>query len=140
MIRLRMKTDSTRLERQLSDIQERLTDFRPLFDILRREFLIRRIHEIFASDGEGAWPPTGRANPILRDTLALIQSYTQAGVAGNVNIETPTKLTWGSSLPYAQFHEFGTEKLPPRPVLEVLTSGIDGNTLARIADEWIQRL
>ena len=121
---------------ELRRIQGAVSNFAGLFQKLRYEFLIKRINEIFSSNGKGTWLPTKRTNPILRDTLRLMRSYTQAGAPGNINLETETKLTWGTDVFYAQFHEYGTSRLPARQVLGLL----DTSEIQKIAYEWVEEI
>lgn len=134
MVSVKVKTIS--VENEITQIKQDLNNFTTLFALIRREFLIKRIKEIFASDGYGTWAPTTRPNPILRDTLALYRSYTQPGVPGNINIETPTSLTWGSDIFYAEFHEYGTSNMIERPVLELL----DVSEIERLVEEWVESI
>lgn len=115
-----IQADLSPLERQIDRVIDDLRDPSWLFDIIRREFLIPRLMNVFDTDGKGTWLPTTRPNPILRDTRALERSYTQEGAPGNVNIERGTTLTWGSEIPYSVYHEFGTAHLPIRAVVGLL--------------------
>jgi len=138
MIRIKIRTRDT--ERQIATIQEQLRDLRPLWDIIRREFLVTNIRQIFASDGRGTWLPTSRPNPILRDTRSLFRSYTIPGAPGNINQATPTKLTWGSDIHYAQYHEFGTSRLPVRAVVGLLTGNGQERQLETMVERWVNGL
>lgn len=112
--------DLSPVERQIDRAIDLLEDPSWLLDVIRREFLIPRIMNAFETDGKGTWLPTTRPNPILRDTLALYNSYTDENAPGNINIESGTSLTWGSEIPYSVYHEFGTAHLPIRAVVGLL--------------------
>lgn len=133
---LKIEINTKPIVKRLSDIRDNLSDFSPLFSILRREFLQKRIREIFGTNGYGRWLPTTRPNPILRDTRALYRSYTQIGAAGNINIETSNSLIWGSDISYAHYHEYGTSRLTPREVISML----DTTEVTRITEEWVNSL
>lgn len=112
--------DLSPLEREIDSVIDTLDDLSWLWEVIRHEFLIPRLMNAFETDGKGTWLPTTRPNPILRDTLALYNSYTDEGATGNVNIERGTSLTWGSEIPYSVYHEFGTAHLPVRAVVGLL--------------------
>lgn len=124
--------------RELNRVRGRFRNFRPLFDIIRKRYLITSIRQIFRSNGRGTWAPTQRPNPILRDTRALIRSYTQPGARGNINRTTNRRLTWGSSIEYAQYHEFGRGRRR-RTVLELLTRPGEDRKVQALADRWVAR-
>ena len=134
---LRIRIDSTSVERELRRIKDQLDDLRPLWPHVRQEFLIHSILNVFATDGRGTWRPTARPNPILRDTRALFRSYTIAGAPGNINKSTARRLIWGSSIHYAPYHEFGTRNLPQRQVIGLLGTDVARQQLSAIVDRWV---
>ena len=140
MIRLSIETGDVR--REFTRIQREISDFRPLWQIVRSEFLVQNILEIFASDGRGTWPRTERPNPILRDTLRLFRSYTIPGAPGNINVETPTRLSYGSSVPYAQYHEYADRnpRIKQRQVLGLLTDDASSRELQEIVQRWVRTI
>ena len=127
------------IERRITSIRQELDDFRPLWHIVRREWLIDNILNIFATDGKGTWLPTSRPNPILRDTRRLFRSYTQPGAPGNINEETRNSLAWGSDVFYAQYHEFDDRapNLPVRTVIGLLTGPAEQLALQRLIERWV---
>jgi len=56
---------------------------------------------------------------ILQDTGALRTSVTAKGARGNIDLKTPTSLTWGTNLHYAKFHQDGTKHIPKREFLGI---------------------
>lgn len=139
---VRIKVQTRDVERQVTQLQEDLKDFRPLWSIIRREFLITNIMNIFASDGKGTWDPTSRPNPILRDTRRLFRSYTIPGAPGNINRETATKLIWGSDVHYAQYHEYADRNpaIPVRAVLGLLLDPGEQTQLNNLIERWVSGL
>ena len=92
---------------------------------------------IFASEGRGAWPQLSEAyarwkaknypgKGILDLTGAYISAATQIGAPGNVITTTENSLTYGvEGLDYPSFHESGTNRLPARPVFDLLAEDED---------------
>ena len=68
-----------------------------------------------------------RARP-LRDTERLMRSF-GAG-AEHVERVTATSLVWGTAVPYAGFHQFGTRRIPARPFLGLTPAAAE--TVGRI--------
>ena len=92
---------------------------------------------IFASEGRGAWPQLSEAyarwkaknypgKGILELTGAYRTAVTQIGSAHNVLETTDNSLTYGvEGLDYPVFHESGTNRLPARPVIDLLAEDED---------------
>ena len=87
---------------------------------------------IFASEGHGGWPQLSEAyarwkarnypdKGLLELTGAYRNAATQIGSPGNVITTTENSLTYGvEGLDYPSFHETGTNRLPARPVFDLL--------------------
>ena len=87
---------------------------------------------IFASEGRGGWPQLSEAyarwkarNFPDKDLLELTGAYrnaaTQIGAPGNVITTTENSLTYGvEGLDYPVYHETGTDRMPARPVFDLL--------------------
>ena len=87
---------------------------------------------IFASEGRGQWPQLSEAyarwkarhypgKGILELTGAYRNAATQIGAPYNVVEVGDDHLTYGvEGLDYPSFHESGTNRLPARPVFELL--------------------
>ena len=92
---------------------------------------------IFASEGRGAWPQLSPAyarwkernfpgKGILDLTGAYISAATQIGAPHNLIEVGPDHLTYGvEGLDYPIFHESGTDRLPARPVFDLLAEDED---------------
>ena len=87
---------------------------------------------IFASEGHGGWPQLSEAyarwkarnfpgKGILDLTGAYRNAATQIGAPNNVITTTENSLTYGvEGLDYPVFHESGTDRMPARPVFDLL--------------------
>ena len=87
---------------------------------------------IFASEGRGGWPQLSEAyarwkaknfpdKGLLELTGAYRSAATQIGSPGNVITTTENSLTYGvEGLDYPVYHESGTNRLPARPVFDLL--------------------
>jgi len=68
----------------------------------------------------------------------LYRSLIQADAPGQVNIQTPNSLIYGTDVPYADYHEFGTRHIPARPFLRFsVERGLDVK-VAREIDMFFQ--
>ena len=93
--------------------------------------------DVFASQGRGGWPQLSPAyarwkernfpgKGILDLTGAYISAATQVGAPHNVITTTENSLTYGvEGLDYPVFHESGTDRLPARPVFDLLAEDED---------------
>lgn len=140
---IRITVDSARLRVRLKRIRESTRNKSTLFQNIQSQFLIPRIRQIFATNGDGRWASTQRTNPILRDTYALFKSYTVRGAPGSIRRragnQNQSRLVVGSSLPYADIHEDGTQNIDARPVLGLVNNREGDRKLGRITDTWYQR-
>jgi phage gpG-like protein len=57
------------------------------------------------------------AHPILWRTGDLATSLSERGAGGNIFETTSNSLRVGTSMPDASFHQYGTSRMPPRPVV-----------------------
>ena len=92
---------------------------------------------IFASQGRGGWPQLSAAyarwkaknypgKGILDLTGAYRNAATQIGAPHNAITTTENSLTYGvEGLDYPVFHESGTDRLPARPVFDLLAEDED---------------
>lgn len=51
---------------------------------------------------------------ILRDTDRMFRSVTVKGAEGSIERVTDRTLSWGTDVPYAGYHQFGTKRIPRR--------------------------
>ena len=97
---------------------EAIKDWAPAFEEIAADVLEPHVKAAFDTEGssEGLhWkdlaPATvkrrGSAHPILRVTGALERSFEKGG-ADHIEQVSARRLTWGSMVPTALFHEFGT--------------------------------
>ena len=112
----------------------------PVWDRVIRGVLIPRIRETFLSEGGGRWASRKDdtlTHPLLRKSGTLYSSLVRPGVRGNINIQTPHSLEYGTDIPHADFHEFGTSRVQARPYLLYAVENIDGK-VAREIDQYFQ--
>ena len=107
--------------RELTQIKERISDLSPFWRTYAVPMIQNALEEIFLSEGPG-WAPLAPSTirsrkypdlPILQQTGEL-----KASIIDHPSIQiTQRQLLYGTSNPYAQFHEDGTYKMPARPFL-----------------------
>lgn len=113
------------LVRSIDRFTAGVTDLRPAFEevgIDVRDILV----EQFAKEGNG-WVPLTPAyairkrrlfgdKTILRATDRMFVSLTQKGAAGNITEIAPMEASYGTSVPYARFHQTGTSRMAQRKI------------------------
>ena len=118
-----------RLARIYPLLKETLTDLRPVFGRISVG-LERGVRETFAQEGPG-WkelaPFTvrmrlargfGGSHPILVQTGALRESLLSKTAFGHYERLEKGGMVWGTTIPYAAQHQYGTSKIPQRRILE----------------------
>ncbi len=128
MIDFTCTINSQPVDKALANFQASLADQSPALQRVADDFR-EMIARQFASEGraEGTlWatlaPSTlrrrrDRATPILQSSGALLRSFTIRGAAGHVERLEEHSLAIGTSLPYALFHQTGTQRMPARPII-----------------------
>jgi len=161
--------NSDQVDKALANFQAALADQRPALQAIADDFRALLARQ-FATEGraEGTpWPPrlsahrrgTGvsplstrqmrvpriggeGASLLLVRTGALRDSLIEADAPDHVEEFDATSLTFGTRVPYALFHQFGTRRLPARPLIvlsgesaerwvEVIRSGINDRSVLR---------
>ena len=129
-IRIQTQSDIDAFIREIGRLSETLTDD---FDWASLAPMVAEAADrVFASEGRGKWPQLNEAyaawkernypgKGILELTGAYRTAATQIGARGNVVETTKESITYGvENLEYPQYHERGAERLPARPVFELL--------------------
>jgi len=127
-MRVTADVDSDDAEELLEDIRERMRDFRPFWKHAKRE-LEKSFSENFLTGGSlvGGWAPldAGYAAwksvrrpmaPILIFDGKLFNSLRSLDKAAVNKIEK-LEATFGTDVEYAQFHQYGTTKMPQRKII-----------------------
>ena len=107
--------------RGLDRVRNQLTNLSPFWRSTAIPLIKMKLRDVFLQQGPG-WEPLAESTirsrqfptlPILQQTGSLMSS-----VVDNPVLEVNRKsLLYGSSNPYAQFHEHGTSRMPARPFL-----------------------
>ncbi|AYD81509.1 tail completion or Neck1 protein [Arthrobacter phage KBurrousTX] len=83
----------------------------------------------------GAWKQRHYpGKPILQLTGDLVESMTERPFG--VDIISHNQMVIGTAVPYARFHQDGTEKMPARPIVQK-PSGRDRLQFAKYLQNWI---
>ena len=117
-----------------------INDQNQVWDGVIDNVIIPKFEEVFQTDGYGQWAPRqdNLLHPLLRKTLNLYNSLTQQNAPGNVSIQSAHSLEFGTEVEYADYHEFGTSRIPARPVIEsAIDNGLEGEVLQEI-ESWFQ--
>lgn len=119
----------------VEDVQARCTDLKPVFR-WAKEVLKKSFSENFTDNGlpVGGWSPLdaeyaawkARALP-GRTTLIrsgeLFRSLSE--LSDSVNEINKLSATFGTGIEYAEFHQYGTDRMPKRQILFISQSFVD---------------
>lgn len=115
--------DAELISRRLRRYAQGIEDARPAFELMVR--VLRQSEQaVFDTKGGAigrAWPAAAEPerkqdSRLLVATGALMRSL--AGQTGDSNVQiTPHRLNYGTTVPYAHFHEYGTSRMPTRPFI-----------------------
>ena len=131
--------------RRLDALASALRDLSDMWPDVRDEFFTIE-QEMFDSEGasnaSGGWEPLSAhyaawkdanfGTPILQRTGTLMASLTSD--AADV-VMTADSLTVGTSIPYAGYHQYGTSRMPARPVIDL--SPANQERLIDRARQWV---
>jgi len=139
-------TGAEQLRSQLDQAAIAFSDLTPLWPEIRDEFFAVE-QELFATEGGsgagGGWEPLSPAyaawkaaafgTPIEVRTGALMASL--AGSGADVSMG-PDSMTIGTLLSYAGYQQFGTSRMPARPVIDITES--DRDRFIETARQWAE--
>lgn len=141
---IRIKTDGVaNTLRILENVAETLGDHREFFREDAVPLIQRETQRIFRTRGYGQWSPLSRATirqkghsrPLIR-TRRYFREATQSPTL----TITRTHMVYGVSVPYADYQEEGTARIPARPVFGLLARNMRfQRRLATRLDRRIQR-
>jgi phage gpG-like protein len=129
MIEFRYSMQSQSLEPAIDSLREAASDPRGALEEVAADFrqmMTRQFEtEGRAEPAAAGWPPlsastASRKKPrsgLLVSSGALARSLAEPGAQGAVEIRDARSLTLGTRLPYAAFHQFGTRRMPARPLI-----------------------
>jgi|688.fasta_scaffold40725_11 phage gpG-like protein len=116
--RIEIDVDDSDAQRKLSAMGARSQNMRPVFE--QAKFMLRRANAAnFASNGlpVGGWAPRRDEElwPLMKRTGALAGSLST--LSGPPNDIGRRDATFGTSVEYAKFHQYGTSRMPKRQVV-----------------------
>ena len=156
---IQIEFDTQKLQAYLNEVESRLTDYTRLWSDFIAPLVAGEIAEVFETEGRGEWPPlhpvyaaekeiTHPGQSILRRDDNYIQAATSTGHPGNIARFSSSEMVWGVDGGYFEAtygenypaqHELGTERLPSRPVFELITVGgrLDEN-IEKLTEKWVR--
>jgi len=132
MFRFRLEiAGEVAMDRGIARFADGIADYRPIWPVIEDDFYAQEKDQ-FRSEGEeggdkwselspdyAAWKEGHYpGKPILQRTGDLYDSLTNPNSTNAVRREERKSLTLGSTLPYALYHQTGTENMPARPELQ----------------------
>ena len=141
---IRVSIDTEELKRNLDKFSKKLDDLSPFWQsfvpVVQNLF-----NEVFIN--EGAVPGSGRWQPLSpkyqewksrnypgKTILRLTDRLYNETVNSPVVIIGPNEMTYGTNVPYAQYLEEGTSKMPPRPLFGAVANYAPAILQAEILD------
>lgn len=132
--------------RDVDRLGQRARDIRPATSTIRTQFRTAE-ERLFDTGGHGQWPKLAEATRqlkakrgsdprILRATGALYRALTSAKAAGQLDVRHPTELRFGTTIPYATFHDLG-KGVPQRKPID-LTSH-DRDRITKAIEEYVAK-
>jgi phage gpG-like protein len=122
---------SVAMDRGIARFADGIADYRPIWPVIEDDFYAQEKDQFKSEGTEGGdkWAPLSPeyagykeahfpGKPILQRTGDLYDSLTNPNSANGVRREERKTLTLGSTLPYALYHQQGTNKMPARPELQ----------------------
>jgi phage gpG-like protein len=119
----------------LMGVRDRALDGAPVLSLILDD--MRRLEiALFGSEGYGEWAPLAESTlerkaeegyppNILQATEQLMDSLTgNLAAAGHVEHITPEEILYGTTVPWAIYHQYGTRYMPARPPVDVRDSDI----------------
>lgn len=119
-VRMEVECDSDKVMARLEAMKARTLDFSPVFREAKK-MLERANQENFTTGGlpVGGWRPRKGEDlyawPKLRKTNKLFNSL--ARLNGPPNVITPLFAQFGTDVEYAQYHQYGTPRMPARKIV-----------------------
>lgn len=131
----------------LRQLGERSSDIRRVSEKVRS--IYRKSNERrFDTSGSGTWPPlaadtkerkarAGLDPRPMRATGALYRSLTSPRASDQVDRRDPTEFRFGTTLPYARFHDLGTGGEKKRELIELTPA--EQHQIRKIVSAYIAR-
>lgn len=134
-MKIDVKADIQKSVTFLKNAKSSLSSFKEFLNRNATQALAERTRRIFDSRGFGSW---GKAS--LIKTGRLFRSYTQPNSSENIAEVTKGSLRFGSSVPYARYHEEG-RGTPQREVIGAINRQSLTNDLSiRLATDIDEKL
>lgn len=127
-VRVDVECRIEKVQNLVADIQDRCTDARPVFRWAHQE-LKKTFSDNFTTQGlpVGGWAPLSAeyaswkatrfpGAPPMVQTGRLFRSIADLSDP-QVNEINKLSATFGTGVPYAKFHQYGTEKMPKREIV-----------------------
>lgn len=151
MFRFRLEiAGEVQMDRGIARFADGIADYRPIWPVIEDDFYAQEKDQFATEGAEGGekWkelkPETVGykeahfpGKPILQRTGDLYASLTNPNDPNTVRMEERKTLTLGSRIPYAIYHQTGTEKMDARPEIE-LTEAFKRTTMHHVQTYLVQ--
>lgn len=131
MFRFRLEiAGDVAMDRGIARFADGVADYRPIWPVVEDEFYAQEKSQFESEGAEGGdkWDALSPeydgwkeahfpGKPILQRTGSLYESLTNPNSTNGVRREERKTLTLGTTIPYALYHQKGTENMPARPEL-----------------------
>lgn len=139
-----IKVVRVNVERVVSAVlhdKRQVEDLRPIWEFVWEDFIVDQIKKVFETDGYGEWAQRldNLPHPLLRKTYRLYRSYTQQRIRENINERDKQSYRFGTSVPYAIYHEQREGGGTVRPVVGLVLRELRQGGGARKLTEAFER-
>lgn len=135
-----------RINAQFTRIDKGLESLKPMWKDFQSQFHAEETNH-FAN---APWEPLSRRyaerklaehgpKPLLQVTEDLMRSFTESKVKGAIRRIEDLSAEFGSDIPYARFHQLGTDIMPARPPLVEPDERVYGTLAGRYLENVVQR-
>lgn len=130
-VELVIEVDTWKAKRLIRDIKDRASSYRRIFEIARLNLEALNAAHFGSSGGSmgtaagggpaGPWAPYGSWSSRAGQPVTMVRSgdllESLTNLRGAPNDIGRSSATFGTRVEYAEFHQYGTSKMPKRPVV-----------------------
>ena len=144
MVKIKIK-GLTSVNNLLNKLGKAVSDNKEFLSSVAVSEIKKEVSRVFSSKGFGGWPPLApstlrykrrygySSDPLVRTGSMKGEMTSLSGVS-----ITSNKLVYESNTPYAKYHEYGTSRIPARPVFSLAKNKLE-QTLPMEYSRYISR-
>ena len=117
-MRIEVSINSQKIDKKLRKMAKSLDDMREYYETVALPRIIEHLKDIFRTGADGTWAKRldNLPHKLLRKSGRLYRSYTSRASPDNITVIKKRVFEFGSSVPYAKYHEEGTRRMQAREI------------------------